>query len=237
VYEARKEAREVALKQESEVDAMLHDIVKEVEAQAAQARPGAPVRRMYLLKRAKPEEREGAEGEVRVVASRKMAEKEEFRVMMGDVYQQLKTTEKEEGIRETLEVKKPPAEAAERKPSEVSFEELMGIKPAPAAGAAAPSGAAAAKPLFAELEALTKPEAAPVPPLAKPANAEFVSVQAEPGMGCPTCRSKGLRVVFCPYCGKGACANCSPKVTPTPESIVYVCPSCGEEVTVRKKTT
>lgn len=70
---------------------------------------------------------------------------------------------------------------------------------------------------------------------AKPADSEFVKVKAEKGMGCPSCGAKNTRVVFCPYCGTGFCANCTPSLVPGPDAFTYVCPKCSEQVTVKKK--
>ena len=64
----------------------------------------------------------------------------------------------------------------------------------------------------------------------------FVQIQAEQGMGCPTCKSKSSKIIFCPYCGTGMCANCSPSIKPIgPGQFIYTCPKCKEEVNVKKK--
>ncbi|VVB67752.1 Uncharacterised protein [Candidatus Norongarragalina meridionalis] len=63
----------------------------------------------------------------------------------------------------------------------------------------------------------------------------LVKVEASKSAGCPTCGSKSSRIVFCPYCGSGMCTNCSPMIVPLPDSFVYTCPKCGEDVSVKKK--
>ena len=52
---------------------------------------------------------------------------------------------------------------------------------------------------------------------------------------CPHCQAKNSRIVFCPYCGTGFCANCSPSITPTTEGFTYQCPKCGEPVPVKRR--
>ena len=60
-------------------------------------------------------------------------------------------------------------------------------------------------------------------------------MQAEEGMGCPYCKAKNAKIIFCPYCGSGMCANCSPKIVPAADQFTYTCPKCGEEVEVKKR--
>lgn len=64
---------------------------------------------------------------------------------------------------------------------------------------------------------------------------KFVEIPREKGMGCPNCRETSTRVVFCPYCGSGMCANCSPNIRPEEDYFIYTCPRCGEEINVSKK--
>ena len=64
---------------------------------------------------------------------------------------------------------------------------------------------------------------------------EVTSVPVATPPICPTCHQKNSRIVFCPYCGTGMCANCSPKVTPGPDGFTYTCPKCQEDIPVKKK--
>ena len=65
---------------------------------------------------------------------------------------------------------------------------------------------------------------------------ELVKMEAEKGVGCPTCHSSNSKIIFCPYCGAGMCANCSPSIKPLGDgNFVYTCPKCGEEVNVKRK--
>lgn len=59
-------------------------------------------------------------------------------------------------------------------------------------------------------------------------------VPKEKGMGCPNCASLKGTVVYCPYCGKGFCSNCSVKVERKGEMIFYQCPHCMKEVIVKE---
>jgi NADH pyrophosphatase NudC (nudix superfamily) len=58
---------------------------------------------------------------------------------------------------------------------------------------------------------------------------------AEETSGCPRCHSKNSRVVFCPYCGAGMCANCTPLIKQVEGGFEYSCPKCSETIFVRKK--
>jgi len=99
---------------------------------------------------------------------------------------------------------------------------------------AAPPGGAAQSSVFAQLSEISSGKTPAKP--AEKENVEFVKIQAEKGMGCPTCHSKNTRIVFCPYCGTGMCANCSPKIFVEGDHFTYICPKCKENVTVRKKS-
>ncbi|MFH0714085.1 MAG: hypothetical protein V1722_00390 [Candidatus Micrarchaeota archaeon] len=72
-------------------------------------------------------------------------------------------------------------------------------------------------------------------PESQRSDVSFVQMQADKTTGCPTCHSKTGRIIFCPYCGTGMCANCSPSIKPLENSFVYTCPKCSEDVNVKKK--
>ncbi|NYZ75335.1 zinc ribbon domain-containing protein [Candidatus Micrarchaeota archaeon] len=235
---------------EKEAELILQDIVgiAEKEAAAAEAAPAGqapPVHRRYLLKRRE---------KTTAVLPEQAREKEELSLMAAELYPAMKPEEKpaekpaakpEKAARpvkpvpEKKEFKKPEKKGAEAPAPgrALTLEEIIGGAPAGGAAPAeaplfpaAPAGGGGA-PLFAELGAITggpaaKPEEKPVAP-AKP-------IEATAGE-CPTCHSKNIKVVFCPYCGAGMCFNCSPLVKPEADAMVYTCPKCGEEVTVRKK--
>ncbi|MEW5955007.1 MAG: hypothetical protein AB1626_00530 [Candidatus Micrarchaeota archaeon] len=242
-----------------EAELILRDIVgaAEKEAAAAEAAPGGqapPVHRRYLLKR---RERPAA-----APSPEQAREKEELAAMAAELYPAFKPVEapaakpaekpvvaKPEKPGRPVPEKKEVARKPEKKPGEaaapakaLTLEEIIGGAPtpgAPAAPAEAPLFPEAAPPaggvpLFAELGAITgapAPKAEEKPaekPVEKPAEAKAAAE-------CPTCHSKNVKVVFCPYCGAGMCFNCSPLVRPEADAMVYACPKCGEEVTVRKK--
>lgn len=66
---------------------------------------------------------------------------------------------------------------------------------------------------------------------------QFSVVSTQKDTHCPTCKQKNSRIVFCPYCGTGMCANCSPSIVPGPEGFTYTCPKCQEDILVKKKAT
>ncbi|MFH0835598.1 MAG: hypothetical protein V1834_00355 [Candidatus Micrarchaeota archaeon] len=85
--------------------------------------------------------------------------------------------------------------------------------------------------IFGELNAISEGEKKSVLPGEK---TEFMEVEKKPGRGCPTCGKQNARIIFCPYCGSGMCANCSPLIKPNESGFTYVCPKCREEVEVKK---
>ncbi len=92
------------------------------------------------------------------------------------------------------------------------------------------------KDLFAELNKVSEHPSVQPNNLKQPAEqVKFVEIPREKGMGCPNCRETSTRVVFCPYCGSGMCANCSPNIRPEENYFIYTCPRCGEEINVSKK--
>ena len=56
------------------------------------------------------------------------------------------------------------------------------------------------------------------------------------GMVCPKCSAKNTTIVYCPYCGKGFCSNCSDQVQRKGELIFYGCPTCKKEVIVKAES-
>ena len=58
-------------------------------------------------------------------------------------------------------------------------------------------------------------------------------IKKEKGMSCPTCGAKNVKIIYCPYCGKGFCSNCSLKVQRKGDLIIYQCPNCKKEVIVK----
>ena len=223
-------------KPSTEEDEFATDILKPSDLAKPDLKGGKPgmVKRRYMMSS------EGKQQDVSVIASKNATEKENFDVLVADVYSELKTAQREESLRSKLSVNAPPKTPASGESpaglsSSLSKEDLFG-KPASSAGekaspgpaSDAPTGTAAApSALFQQLRDLEQK---------KESRIEFVKVQAEKEMGCPTCHAKNARIIFCPYCGKGLCANCSPKVKPSADKFVYTCPNCQEEVEVKRKT-
>jgi len=62
---------------------------------------------------------------------------------------------------------------------------------------------------------------------------EREKIPREKGLGCPKCRSTKSTIVYCPYCGKGFCSNCSDKIERKGELVFYGCPHCKKDVIVK----
>lgn len=63
---------------------------------------------------------------------------------------------------------------------------------------------------------------------------EIQQIPRQKGMGCPKCGNSKGTMVFCPYCGKGFCSNCSEKVEAKLDMVFLGCPHCKKEVIVKK---
>ncbi len=202
-----------------------HRMYQAVQMQQAQLPPGAVIHRRYMMKGGEPAE---APSNVSVFASNDTAQQENFDLLVSDVYTQLKAN-KSDGIKENLSVA--PPKAASSMPAgkaELSFEDLLGEKaPENKEGAASSPKSSVLSQLTDIADASGKPEVK--------TDIAFVKIEAEKGMGCPTCHSKNSKIIFCPYCGTGMCANCSPSIKIKEGTFVYTCPKCKEDVDVRKK--
>ncbi len=255
-----KHVVETKKKEEADLQELVKAVTKQAEEKAATTE--GPVHRRYLLK-----------GEVKVIANKEVAGKEEFGVMVQDIYSQLKTTKTETKVTDVLKVDAPkeqptqplkeemqtaktqkPAPAIESakvavKPeagvsmSDILGTDLFAAKPSPESAAVPlPSSTAAGGDIFAQLSQAASSESPGLPTSsairATTSDVSFVQMQVDKPAGCPTCHSKTTKVIFCPYCSTGMCANCSPAIKPLgPGQFTYVCPKCGEEVTVRKKAS
>jgi len=62
---------------------------------------------------------------------------------------------------------------------------------------------------------------------------EREKIPREKGLGCPNCGSTKSTIVYCPYCGKGFCSNCSDKIERKGELVFYGCPHCKKDVIVK----
>ena len=234
-YRGQLRAGQPPQPQQTQEDAEAEEMAKELAPQAAG--PGQPAARQ-LVHRRYMVSREGVEQQdISVIADKSAAGRKEFDGLVADVYSQLKENEKPAGIKSALAVNAPPAAekqkpaarkgAAEEKPA-LTFDDLV------KGTAAVPGPAPAEKPtaaseVFAKLRGMSAVQAE------AQSKIEFVKVSADKTMGCPTCHSKSSKIIFCPYCGSGMCANCSPKIKPFSDQVVYTCPKCAEEVTVKKR--
>jgi DNA-directed RNA polymerase subunit RPC12/RpoP len=84
---------------------------------------------------------------------------------------------------------------------------------------------------FGELEGMGDKELQELAGIAEPEK-----MPREKGMSCPKCSSKNSTIVYCPYCGKGFCSNCSDSVQRKGDLILYGCPHCKKEVMVKTES-
>jgi ribosomal protein S27E len=229
-------ARRIARAKEVEAELAAREIFEEAREETraqvseSQFESGKPVHRLYLLK---PEERR-----VNVIAPKSLSERDEFGALVQDVYSQLKSeapapTPGGTPARTSLEARRAARVQARAQPvaqPQLSLSEVLGGGAPSVPEAQVP--VSKPSPLFAELEKISAPAEKKEE---KKEVGAFMKIEADKTMGCPMCHSHLSRIVFCPYCGAGFCANCSPSVSPREDSFIYVCPKCKEEVTVRKK--
>jgi hypothetical protein len=248
-FKFQKKEEKPKTKEETEIEGILKDVVKET-VEEAQGKV-IPKHRRYLLSSQEKEK-------VRVIASSDMAGKEEFQSLVQDVYEELRKTKTEGNIQKiTPNVPAEPAKKEEEKTKEKEREEektkekereekkrgrekerkqenpqqeALSLSEVLGGQEGLSSQPKEEKPtgLFAQLSGITE---APK----EQQKSEFVKIESESGMGCPNCHAKNTRIVFCPYCGGAMCTNCSPQIKIEGDKFIFTCPHCGEEVSVKKK--
>lgn len=210
----REAKRVLAKARELEVEAILNDLRLDHPASVTALDSGRH-RRLYLAARQNPSS-------------------EEEKEIVDDVYLSFK---------DAAEANKKKDESKGKKTPDLLKDEVQ-AKTSPASAAektAAPASASPAMPaasvsmadLFGEPKR-TKPSASPKS-VFEQLDKQVTAVPIEQPPVCPTCKRKTSRIVFCPYCSAGMCANCSPKVTPAPDGFIYACPKCQEDIPVKKK--
>ncbi|MFQ5406277.1 MAG: hypothetical protein ACE5DI_03925 [Candidatus Micrarchaeia archaeon] len=201
----------------TEMDAIIGDLVPEDKEEKSVAVSKVPQpkrrRRRYLMH---------GRNSVKVIASKDVAQKEEFNSLVQDVYSELEKSQTSDSLAEAVKVKKP---------GDITMEDLFGKKKEEKTL----GFSAKEEGVFGKLAEISDEKKTRPVEEKQEKKVELVKIQAEKGMGCPGCHSKNTRIVFCPYCGTGMCANCAPKITPRADHFVYVCPKCLEDVTVKKK--
>ncbi len=192
----------------------------------------------------------GGSGDSRARLEQERSEKQELNALFSDVYSQLDKPGNPGAARTAAQRGAAARGAAggatavvDEKPLSMNdlFSTESGNKKEGAENANAAAGAAggSGSSVFSQLENLdaaggeSKPASAAPEGEAK-AQVQVVKMEVGKNAGCPHCGAKNVRVVFCPYCGSGMCANCTPSLKPTPEAFVYTCPKCGEEVPVAR---
>lgn len=231
----------------TQIDSHQHRMYQIVQQQGipsgqVEIKPGGIVHRRYMMK---SDDQVLSNSGVSVIANSQTMSNENFDSLVNDVYSQLKTSKRTD-LKTNLSVA-PPKDAtskpAQTNRAELTFDDLLSDKKPPAdAGVAggmvgglggANSGPAGAPQSIMDQLANLGPITSPKPEMNS--SIDFVKIQAEKGMGCPTCHNKSSKIIFCPYCGSGMCANCSPSIKIKEGGFVYTCPKCKEDVDVKKK--
>ena len=153
---------------------------------------------------------------------------DEYGLLVQEIYTQT-SKEKAPAARKEAKAEKKGAAPAEEK-KELTMADLFG-EPAKKAPEIEPKEGD----LFGQLRSIVGGAETKKESEAPKEDVHLMRVEASRSAGCPTCGSKSSRIVFCPYCGAGMCANCSPMIVPLPDAFVYTCPKCGEEVSVKKR--
>ncbi|MFH0835128.1 MAG: FYVE zinc finger domain-containing protein [Candidatus Micrarchaeota archaeon] len=154
---------------------------------------------------------------------------DDYGLLVQEIY--TKTSKEEAAPAAKKEGKTEKAGTAPAEKKELTMADLFGQQPAKKAPEIEPKEGD----LFRQLNAMAGGTEAKAESQAPKEDVHLMKVEASKSTGCPTCGSKSSRIVFCPYCGAGMCTNCSPMIVPMPDSFVYTCPKCGEEVSVKKK--
>ncbi len=259
---SKEEAKETIRKaKEAEAEMVLTDIIPQadrlerdagkqgtpayLEAKKAQQLPGASRETVSQSPVETVHRRYEQHESIRVIAPKDVMETDEFNTLITDIYSQLKHASREDSFNDSFKVNTPPERQKEASfgktlspgekapaPSGNLERELFGSSSAPQAGEAPPTS------LFDQLNKINESEGARPGDkqlISAKSDVEFVHIKGEKGLGCPNCHQKNSRIVFCPYCGSGMCANCSPNVKLESDGFCYTCPKCTEEVHVKKK--
>jgi DNA-directed RNA polymerase subunit RPC12/RpoP len=249
IAQAKKTAKEtISREKREEVEKEIEDILPALERQekrekkAAQARgqEQAPGRGEQVRHRlyAQPDA-------IKVVASKEVLNADEFGAIITDVYSQLKDAAKEETLGQSMtSVNAPPKVKSFmlEAPGGAGGEKAKSLEAELFGQPAAQTGLGKGREgggLFDQLSRINAaagvPEGAKAGGVQPSTQMEFVHIQGGKGLGCPNCHQKNAKIVFCPYCGSGMCANCSPNVRLEMDGFGYTCPKCAEEVHIKKK--
>ncbi|MEM4255334.1 MAG: hypothetical protein QXR53_03325 [Candidatus Norongarragalinales archaeon] len=224
------ELKEKELKKIKEAE--LEEIARELAGEEKGGIESEITHRRYLEKSA------GQQKPAAQEKKKEVSEEEEFESMVQEVYNQLQISKTRAEVSDKLKLSPPPAEGkAEQKISAMQAEpsqpqlspiSLFSEEPAKTAPTPLPSPSS----LFDQLNAISGGGAGTAQKTE--ADVKFVKIPAN-GAGCPRCHASNSRIVFCPYCGSGMCANCTPLITPKEDGFDYACPKCGENVFVKRQ--
>ena len=213
-------------------EAELEEIAKELVGETKGVEETGVLHRRYLMKK-----------EEQTAAKQKEATpEEEFDSMVQEVYNQLQLSKTRAEVSDKLKLSPPPAE------EKVEQKILEGQKREEGQMQAIATAPQQTTSLFAREANAVQPQASQFSSIFEQLNVisgggasaktegdvKFVKIPAN-GAGCPRCHASNSRIVFCPYCGSGMCANCTPLITPKENGFDYTCPKCGESVFVKRQ--
>ncbi len=155
---------------------------------------------------------------------------DDFNFLVKDVYSELKQKPEKKGLSAGVPPEQPSQKGGSAS-SEVTMSDLFGTPSQ--SPAQAPKAEPGGNDLFSELSSISG-GGGDEKKKGEKAGSEFVDVKREDGMACPNCGAKNTKVVYCPYCGLGFCANCATSLVPGKDAFIYTCPKCGEDVKVKK---
>lgn len=201
---------------ETEVETILNDLQLDYPAALAAMESGRH-RRLYL-------------------AARQAPSKDDEKQIVEDVYVSFHDAAEANKKKDEAKGTKTPALLKDTSDAKTISATLSSKVDGKVAGAAAATAAASVSmaDLFGEPKKAPSLSASPKSVFAQ-LDKEVTAVPVAQLPVCPTCKRKNSRIVFCPYCGTGMCANCSPKVIPGPDGFTYTCPKCQEDIPVKKK--
>lgn len=231
--------------QETELDEIAGELVGESKGTPLDE---TTLHRRYIVKQEEAQkQKQTAAVQQKKEKEREQTPEKEFDTMVQEVYNQLQFGKTKEEVGDKLRLAPPPAEQtaekriAVQKPPSEQYAQLQAMQSAQSAfqqvesqapsSARAPEGPASSSSIFDQLNVISggKPSGEKTE-----SDVKFVKMPAN-GAGCPRCHAKNSRIVFCPYCGSGMCANCAPLITPKEDGFEYTCPKCGENVFVQKQ--
>ena len=228
VTESEEEKQKELLKIKQAEEELL---VKEISGEKLEKTAGVEEGERRRRERLEEEAEELRKKKEEAMKQKPLGEAQEFDEMVQEVYNQLQVSKTRAEVSDKLKISPPPAETpfenleqvnqpSAQKPSGGLFEKLEQVNEQPNAGPAT---------VFDQLNVISAGKSEK-----QESDVQFIQLPAN-GAGCPRCHANNSKIVFCPYCGSGMCANCAPLIKALEDGFEYTCPKCGESVFVKKQ--